>query len=316
MKIIDDNHSLRTWRAQLSSENLKVAYVATMGGLHGGHRALINKAKSLADRVIVSIYLNPLQFDDKSDYDNYPQQIDSDIKFLKSSNIDILWLPKAQDLQINTDLDSNNTPSTDFSIKINQKSILTDGLCAANRCGHFEGVCTVIVKLFNLVQADFGVFGKKDFQQLVIIKSLVDKFHLNIAIIGVDIVRNNDGVAYSTRLKRLSKEGYDYAKKIYPMLLQLKNLVFEQLFVKKDHEKLLENLTEYVENKVSDNFLVKLQYLEIRNLENLGVYALNNNTHSFCCDHDSNNNLEKYGLFICVSIENVRLIDHIKLDKL
>ncbi|MDX8406034.1 MAG: pantoate--beta-alanine ligase [Mariprofundus sp.] len=168
-----------------------IAFVPTMGCLHAGHMRLIRKAKELADIVVVSIYVNPLQFGPNEDLDNYPRTFDTDAKLCAEAGVDFLFNPAT--------LYPENGP------KITLKATaLPDCLCGESRPGHFDGVVTVVNILFNIIQPDIAVFGEKDWQQLAIIHRMVSDLQMPVEIVGVETVREADGLALSSRNRYLS----------------------------------------------------------------------------------------------------------------
>ena len=176
-----------------------VAFVPTMGNLHAGHIALVELAKKHAKCVVVSIFVNPLQFSPTEDLANYPRTLQADCEKLKTAGCDIVFAPSVE--EIYPDFDGKNLNQ---GMTLNQTMTISPPpiasvLCGATRLKHFAGVATVVVKLFNMVQPDFAVFGKKDFQQLFIIKEMVRQFNLPIEIIAGETVRETNGLALSSR---------------------------------------------------------------------------------------------------------------------
>lgn len=173
--------------------HLKIAFVPTMGNLHTGHIQLVNVAKQQAECVVVSIFVNPLQFDSAIDLEKYPRTLEADCEQLEKAGATIVFAPTVKEMYPDFDGKSLNQTMTITPPPI------ADALCGASRPGHFAGVATVVAKLFNLVQPDIAVFGKKDFQQLMIIRALVKQFNFAIEIIAADIVREGNGLAMSSR---------------------------------------------------------------------------------------------------------------------
>jgi len=171
----------------------RVGFVPTMGCLHEGHLALVRRAKELADRVIVSIFVNPLQFGKNEDLDSYPRTLETDIEKLSALGVDLLFAPRKESLY-----------PEGFSTNV-QVGALAKYLEGASRPGHFDGMATVCLKLFEIVQADMAVFGEKDFQQLAIIRRMVTDFDLPLEIISHATVREQDGRAMSSRNCKLSE---------------------------------------------------------------------------------------------------------------
>ena len=171
--------------------------VPTMGALHAGHMALVRKARELAGpegTVVVSIFVNPTQFGPNEDFSRYPRPIEEDIAKCREAGVDLVFNPSPEEMY-----------APDHSIWVDETA-LSGGLCGASRPGHFRGVCTVVSKLFHIVAPQIAVFGKKDFQQLAIIRRMVRDLHFQVEIVGVDTVREPDGLALSSRNRYLSAE--------------------------------------------------------------------------------------------------------------
>ncbi|MES1989075.1 MAG: pantoate--beta-alanine ligase [Pseudomonadota bacterium] len=177
-----------------------IAFVPTMGNLHAGHIQLVEIAKQQAECVVVSIFVNPLQFGPTEDLASYPRTLDADCEKLKAAGASIVFTPSVEEMY--AEFDGNNLNQT---MTITPPPIANE-LCGATRPCHFAGVATVVMKLFNMVQPSIAVFGQKDFQQLFIIKQMVRQFNLPINIIGVDTVREPSGLAMSSRNGYLSNE--------------------------------------------------------------------------------------------------------------
>lgn len=212
MQIVESILSLRgqikTWRG----EHQTIAFVPTMGNLHDGHISLVKKAQTLADKVVVSIFVNPLQFDDKQDLVNYPRTLQTDIKKLMQAGCNLLFTPNAEVMY---------PQGMDFHTFIHVPG-MDNKLCGLERPGHFDGVATVVTKLFNMVQADVAVFGEKDYQQLLLIRKLVSDLNLPVKIVGASTVREQNGLAMSSRNQHLTDELKQQAATLYLTLSQLK----------------------------------------------------------------------------------------------
>ena len=171
-----------------------VAFVPTMGNLHAGHLSLVQKAHEVADRVVVSIFVNPLQFGEGEDFDKYPRTLESDSQMLIAEGTDLLFAPPVEVMY-------PKPPEEQTRVEVPGLSGL---LCGVRRPGHFVGVATVVCKLFNMVQPDIALFGNKDFQQLMVIRRMVDDLAMPVRIIGVETMREPDGLAMSSRNGYLS----------------------------------------------------------------------------------------------------------------
>ena len=189
-----------------------VALVPTMGNLHEGHLQLVHTAKKHADAVLVTIFVNPTQFGANEDLDNYPRTLAEDIDKLDEINTNILFTPSVEDIYPQGGSHSTN-------VHVPQ---LTNLLCGAARPGHFDGVTTIVNKLFNMTQADVAIFGEKDFQQLTIIRRMVSDLNMPIRIIGEAIVRESDGLAMSSRNSYLSTTERNKAPLLYQTLVTVK----------------------------------------------------------------------------------------------
>jgi len=198
MLTVDSLPCLRDAVRELRLGGRSLALVPTMGALHEGHLALVREAKRRADRVVVSIFVNPRQFGLNEDLDGYPRKLAQDTALLEAEAVDLLWAPAASEVYPGGFV-------TNVSV-----ALLSEGLCGASRPGHFDGVATVVLKLFNQVMPDIALFGEKDWQQLIVIRRMardLDLVHPDThAIIGVPTVREEDGLAMSSRNVYLSQE--------------------------------------------------------------------------------------------------------------
>ncbi|MDH3870717.1 MAG: pantoate--beta-alanine ligase, partial [Gammaproteobacteria bacterium] len=176
---------IREWRARGN----RIAFVPTMGNLHAGHLRLVRHARAVADRVVASIFVNPMQFGPGEDFASYPRTLEADSAALMEADADLLFIP---------DIDVVYPRGPEQMTRV-EVPALGDILCGASRPGHFSGVTTVVAKLFNLVQPDTAVFGEKDYQQLVIIRRMVKDLNMPVSIEGVATVREPDGLAMSSR---------------------------------------------------------------------------------------------------------------------
>jgi len=200
MKIIHTIQELRDWRREAGS----VAFVPTMGNLHEGHLALVREAAKRADQVVVSIFANRLQFGQGEDFDRYPRTLEQDAAKLAGEGVAVLFAPSEQELYPNVAQQYNVEPPN-----------LQNELCGAFRPGHFRGVATVVAKLFNIVEPDYACFGKKDYQQLVILQGMAADLNFRVEIVPVDIGRAADGLALSSRNQYLSEAERKQAPQLY-----------------------------------------------------------------------------------------------------
>ncbi|UTO18971.1 MULTISPECIES: pantoate--beta-alanine ligase [Acinetobacter] len=191
-----------------SSKKL-IGFVPTMGNLHEGHLTLVREAKKLCDVVVVSIFVNPIQFGAGEDFDSYPRTLEQDSRLLADVGCDIIFAPTVEQMY------GSQLRLTNISV-----GQITDDLCGKSRPGHFDGVAVVVTKLFNIVQPDFAFFGQKDYQQLAVIRQLVQDLNMPLEVIGVPIVRAEDGLALSSRNGYLTAEQRATAPIIYQLLKQ------------------------------------------------------------------------------------------------
>ena len=194
MKVVGTIKEVRNLVKEWKKNGESVGFVPTMGYLHEGHGSLITKARENNDKVVVSIFVNPLQFGPSEDLESYPRDLEKDSKFCESLGADLIFHPEPEEMY-----------HDDFSSYVDL-SVLTEELCGLSRPVHFRGVCTVVSKLFNIVQPDNAYFGEKDAQQLAIIKHMVQDLNMDVNVVGCPIVREEDGLAKSSRNTYLSPE--------------------------------------------------------------------------------------------------------------
>ena len=205
--------SMRKQSFDWKKEGFKVGFVPTMGFLHEGHLSLMEEAKKNADKVVVSIFVNPIQFGEGEDFETYPRDLEKDVKLAAEKGVDAVFFPSVEEIypeNYQTYVELENLPGF---------------LCGRSRDGHFRGVSTIVTKLFNIVVPDCACFGEKDFQQLAIIKQMVKDLNLGIKIIGVPIVREEDGLAKSSRNTYLSPDERENALLLHKSLLQSKKMI-------------------------------------------------------------------------------------------
>lgn len=210
------------------SKNNEISLVPTMGALHLGHGALIKEAiknKGENGKVIVSIFVNPIQFGPNEDYNKYPRTLDEDAKFCSDLGADVVFAPSASEMyNINSKEKDNFNLSNNYLTYVCPPYFLVDKLCGKSRTGHFDGVATVVLKLFNLTCAKKAYFGQKDAQQLFLIKKMIKDLNLNVDIKSIPIVRDKNGLALSSRNKYLDDNGYNKALTINKMLNKVNEL--------------------------------------------------------------------------------------------
>jgi pantoate--beta-alanine ligase len=211
MNTVKTVRELRAAVAHARNAGKRIGFVPTMGNLHSGHASLVSKAVQQADFVVASIFVNPLQFGGGEDLDKYPRTLAADQEKLLQAGCNLLFAPTVEEMY-----PGGMTGQTRVSVPQ-----LSEGLCGASRPGHFEGVATVVSKLFNMVQPDMAVFGQKDYQQLAVIRAMVHDLNMPIQIIGEPTVRADDGLALSSRNGFLSEEQRAIAPVLYRSLSQI-----------------------------------------------------------------------------------------------
>ena len=250
IRIISSINEMNEFSNDLKRGSKKIAFVPTMGALHEGHLSLVSKANQIADNTVVSIFVNPTQFAQNEDYGEYTRDLEGDTEKLSSYKVDAVFLPDSMDIY-----------PENFQTYLEVTEIQKE-LCGKSRPGHFRGVATVILKLFNIVQPDYAVFGQKDFQQLKVIERLVEDLHLNIEIVPMPIVREEDGLALSSRNAYLSDK-----ERLKALGLSKALSVIRQKF--RDGCKDTGILVEEGMKILISSDLNEIDYLEIRNSQNL-----------------------------------------------
>jgi len=214
-EVADTVARVRAWREERRLAGQRVGFVPTMGALHRGHGRLIEVAREHSDAVVVSIFVNPLQFDRKDDLDRYPRTLDADLRICNELGVDCVFAPAVNEMY-------PVEPLCTVTVKR-----ITDSLCGRFRPGHFDGVATVVTKLFDIVQPDNAYFGEKDAQQLAVIRRLVIDLNMPIEIVGVETVREDDGLAMSSRNTRLTPEERSKAIVLYRALREAGGIIAE-----------------------------------------------------------------------------------------
>jgi len=264
---------------ELKDEGKTIGFVPTMGALHQGHLALIKRSKAENDITVCSIFVNPIQFNNTEDLQNYPSQLKKDIELLESEGCDILFNPEVEEMYPEAD-------ESEFNF-----GELEEVMEAVNRPGHFRGVAIVVKRLFEIIEPTKAYFGKKDYQQLLIVKSLVEQYNLSPEITGCEIVREESGLAMSSRNQRLSFGQKRKAPYIYANLKKAKELK-EYLSPAV--------LKRWIEEKYIGHEDFGLEYIEIADGNNLQAI-------------ESWDDTDKPMAFIAVHMGSVRLIDNIEL---
>ena len=280
VKILKNRQELSDYILKIKENGQKIGFAPTMGALHEGHLSLYEKARKENDIIISSIFVNPTQFNNPEDLKKYPRTIEKDIELLQQTqNVDAVYIPQIEDIYSNG-LERKNY---DFEGVENEME-------GKFRPGHFDGVGTVVEELFRQVQPNNAYFGEKDFQQLMIIKKLVEKLSLPINIIGMPIYREKNGLAMSSRNMRLTTEQRETAKIIFETLVKVKDLF---------HQQTLDEIHQFVENTFNNSDF-ELEYFIIANEKTLREIS-------------EIKSGETYRAFIVVVIDGVRLIDNIQL---
>ncbi len=280
MQVFTEIMPLRSFLAEKKSQNFKIGLVPTMGALHDGHLKLVEECTKSCDITVVSIFVNPKQFNDSADFENYPNLIDQDLEKLGNLEVDVVYNPESAEMY---------PEETCVSIGFGKLEESMEGYFRPN---HFGGVGLVVSKLFNIVSPDVAFFGQKDFQQLALIRKLNADLSFGIEIVSVPTVRENDGLAMSSRNLRLTEEERTVAPVIYKTL----NLLKEELLSGKTVEDSRRTAKTYIESHRS----IRLEYLEVVDSNSLAQV--------FSVDQHS-----QVSLCIAAYLGDVRLIDNLYL---
>ena len=274
MQVVHTVEEIKQKRLEFSQR--KIGFVPTMGALHEGHLALVKKCKSESELSIVSIFVNPTQFNDNKDLEKYPNTIEADLKSLEQMKVDIVFIPKFEDLYRNEQKLAVNIA------EIEQK------MEGSKRPGHFDGVIRVLSIFFNLIKPNYAYFGEKDFQQVLVVQQLINQHFPTISLIKCPTIRERNGLAKSSRNKLLSESAFNRSGEIYSTLKWIKENITAQS---------INSILDVGMRKLSERF--EVEYLELRNENNL---------------EETSNSLENSRLFVAVQIESIRLIDNIALN--
>ena len=243
MQKFNKSSSLKSFLFEEKNKNTSIGFVPTMGSLHQGHLSLVRKSKLENDITIVSIYVNPSQFNDKSDFINYPNNIKEDEQLLKQVNCDILFFPETKDMY--------KEGFKEIKLDIGNLNLILE---SNKRPGHFKGVLFIVYKLFKIIMPNKTYFGEKDYQQLLVIKRLTNRYFKQIEVISCETVRDSDGLALSSRNKKLSKNEIIIAKKVFKLLIYAREIVLK---------KTVKESKQYVDDFFSQNEEITLDYYEI-----------------------------------------------------
>lgn len=282
MFLFSTKAELQAYLKPFRDANKAIGLVPTMGAIHHGHLSLMEQSLNENECTVVSIFVNPTQFNNVEDLAKYPRTLERDQEIIKSlSEQIVIFAPSVDEIY------GGNTVAQSFDF-----DGLENEMEGASRPGHFDGVGTIVSKLFELVAPTKAYFGEKDFQQLQIIRKMVDKLHIPVIVIGVSIFRESDGLAMSSRNERVSKEGLKKSTFIYQVLLKAKDLFKSESISK---------VNAFVESEFKNNPNFELEYFTIADEDTLKTAT-------------SNDPNRKYRGFIVAHIEGVRLIDNLSFN--
>ena len=285
MQIFSDNiNSLRDQILRWKEDGNAIGFAPTMGNLHDGHLSLVrNLKKNGATKIIVSIFVNPRQFGPSEDFNQYPRTLKNDLELLEKEGVDLVFCPEMNSMY----------PSHISSEIIIDNPKLMNDLCGKKRPGHFNGVLLVVNKLFNIVQPDIAIFGQKDYQQFILIKNMLENLFMEVNLILSPIIREDSGLALSSRNSYLSYENKMLASEIYASLLKIKDNLC------KKNSDISQSIQLEIDRLNSIGF--EVEYLELRTLTNLEV----------CNEYQPGK--DKYILLIATKLGTTRLIDNLIL---
>jgi len=279
LEIFRTRAEVHSYLEKVKIDGNSIGFVPTMGALHEGHLSLIDAAQTKADVVVCSIFVNPTQFNDKKDLENYPRPIEDDIKKLEGANCDVLFLPEVDEMYNSND---------NWHIKLNDFDTILEGEI---RPGHYQGVTQIVKKLFDIVRPDYAFFGQKDFQQFVIISYMVKKLGINIQLIRCPIIRENDGLAMSSRNVYLSKEDRQNALSLFNSLTRAKE-EFSHMSI----PQVKKNAMDYLSNAVG----IEVEYFEFYDINTF--------------EPASSKQAENVIALVAAQVGNIRIIDNMILS--
>lgn len=269
------------WAFEIKSQGKSIGLVPTMGALHEGHLSLIEEAKKHADVILVTIFVNPKQFGPNEDFSKYPRTLKNDIELLDRAGADAVFSPNSAHMY----------PENFQTFVVN--TTMASGLCGASRPGHFQGVLTVVMKLFNLTFADYAVFGKKDYQQFRLIEQMTKDLCIPIHIIGSETVREESGLAKSSRNRYLNEEEKIAASHIFKGLIAARGFY-------QGGERSCSKLVDIVAESILETGLLEIEYVEICDQQTLSPCGENVDRPPV--------------MLVAVKLGDVRLIDNLELD--
>ncbi|WP_027723799.1 pantoate--beta-alanine ligase [Tuberibacillus calidus] len=281
MKVAYTVKDLRDWLAESKKSGGTIGFVPTMGYLHDGHASLFYKAKETADIVVASVFVNPTQFGPNEDFETYPRDFEHDLRIAESCGVDIVFHPDVSEIYSDSDM---------IQLKVTDRA---DVLCGKSRPGHFDGVVTVLTRLFHIVQPDYAFFGKKDAQQLAIVQGLIQTLHFPIRLIPCETVREADGLAKSSRNVRLSVEERKEAVHLYQSLTLGRHLIEKG---ERDAERIRQAVMAHLEEHLK---LGRIDYVEVLSYPQLKVIESINDT---------------VIIALAVFYANARLIDNVIIE--
>lgn len=279
MKLITDIKEMQQFSLGAKRSGKSIIFVPTMGYLHDGHGSLLAKGRELGDILVMSIFVNPIQFGPQEDYAAYPRDLNKDLKMAEANKVDVVFSPTAEDMYpegFQTYLDVER---------------LSNHLCGLSRPGHFRGVATVVIKLFNIIKPDTALFGEKDFQQLLVIKRMVQDLNMGIDVVCMPIIREEDGLAMSSRNSHLNKRERKAALCLYQAVMKGQDM-YERGIIDAD------TILKEVRNIIEAEPLAVIDYVKLCDSETL---------------EDLNRISDKALLALAVKIGKTRLIDNIIL---
>ncbi len=289
MTILKNIGEYSTYFDRVKADKKSIGFVPTMGALHDGHLSLIHSSKANNDITVSSIFVNPTQFNENSDYLRYPRDLDRDIEILESAGCDALFSPSESEMYPKEDNDAYLYWKGNIrEVNLTPLDTVMEG---KYRPGHFDGVIAIVQKLFYIVRPDTAYFGEKDHQQLAIIRRMTEELDLGIDIVGCPIIRESDGLAMSSRNALLSKEQRAAAIIIYNTLKQAQTQL---------HSKSVRELCNWISDEINAQPLCEVQYVEIADPDSLvPILECENTRKAICC--------------VAVYLDSVRLIDNISL---